>query len=211
MAELVAIVLLVLVMAVIGYALTRLAEPASSLGNPSSNSDKVSKPDAQTRLPDTNDPGEIQPEKNVAKLIEEVNRRLPQTQCAQCGHPGCRPYAEAIINDNAPINQCPPGGEALIEELANFLDLPVVPLDDGRGETKPAQVAFIVEEQCIGCVLCIAACPVDAIVGAPKLMHTVIASHCTGCELCLAPCPVDCIELHPVPQPLHRWQWPKPS
>lgn len=147
----------------------------------------------------------------IAELIEEVNRRLPQTQCAQCGHPGCRPYAQAIIEDHAPINQCPPGGEALIKELADFLGTDSIPLDSNKGETKPSQIAVILEDDCIGCALCIAACPVDAIVGASRYMHTVIASHCTGCELCLPPCPVDCIELRPAELPIHRWQWPKPA
>lgn len=206
----IAIVLLALVMGVIGYALSRLAEPAAmSASDPAKNGN--GNVDSERAKTSASDYPLTPPDTNLHKLIEEINRRLPQTQCAQCGHPGCRPYAEAIINDNAPINQCPPGGQELIDELAEFLDVPAVPLDSERGENKPAQLAWINEADCIGCVLCIAACPVDAIVGAPKLMHTVIAQQCTGCELCLAPCPVDCIELHPVPQPLHRWQWPKPA
>ncbi len=131
-------------------------------------------------------------------LIDSVNDLLPQTQCAQCGFPGCRPYAEAIINQGQPINQCPPGGEQTIQELGQLLGRQAIPLDDSLMPHKPPQVAFIQEENCIGCVLCIQACPVDAIVGANRFMHTVIADECTGCELCLPPCPVDCIELRPL-------------
>jgi electron transport complex protein RnfB len=147
----------------------------------------------------------------VDQLIDVVNATLPQTQCAQCGYPGCRPYATAIVTDDAPINQCPPGGDSLIRELAELLGKPVIALDTGRGVTKPAQVAVIDESLCIGCTLCIAACPVDAIVGASRLMHTVLADQCTGCELCLPPCPVDCIALLPAPKGLHQWRWPKPA
>lgn len=160
---------------------------------------------ALSRLSASEKPGPIE------QLVEDVNARLPQTQCAQCGHPGCRPYAAAIVHDDAAINQCPPGGDALIAELAEFLGKDIIPLDAQRGENKPPQVAFIREADCIGCTLCIAACPVDAIVGASRLMHTVIASQCTGCELCLPPCPVDCIELESVQEQLDTWQWPKPA
>lgn len=144
------------------------------------------------------------------QLIEKVNLKLPQTQCAQCGYPGCRPYAQAIIVEQIPINRCPPGGDALINDLAEFLGTEVLPLDDDFGQDKPAQVALIDEADCIGCTLCIAACPVDAIAGASRYMHTVIAEQCTGCELCLPPCPVDCIELIPVKTPVSQWQWPRP-
>lgn len=187
------IAVMIMSMAAVGYVLSRLAEPARRTDDEDPDADIMS-----ANLPDM-------------QLIEEVNRRLPQTQCAQCGHPGCRPYATAIINDEAPINQCPPGGDALIEELAALLGTDVMPLDNDKGQTKSAQVAVIVEPDCIGCALCIAACPVDAIVGAPRYMHTVIADQCTGCELCLPPCPVDCIELHTINTPLQRWQWPKPA
>jgi electron transport complex protein RnfB len=142
-----------------------------------------------------------QDEDSQEMLIESVNTLLPQTQCAQCGYPGCRPYAEAIINQNQAINQCPPGGEATITQLAQLLGRDVLPLDSTLMPHKQPQVAFIQEENCIGCVLCIQACPVDAIVGANRYMHTVIAEECTGCELCLPPCPVDCIELHTVDKP----------
>ena len=149
-------------------------------------------------------------ENSLDELIEAVNEKLPQTQCAQCGYPGCRPYASAIIENDAPINQCPPGGVALIQELGEFLGKEALDPDPERGNQKPEQVAFIIEPDCIGCTLCIAACPVDAIVGASRYMHTVISDHCTGCELCLPPCPVDCIELIPVQQPLSQWHWSKP-
>lgn len=122
---------------------------------------------------------------------------LPQTQCGQCGYTGCHPYAEAMAAGEAPINRCPPGGAELIQELAHALACAVLPLDPARGATKPPAVAWIDERWCIGCTLCIAACPVDAIVGAAKRMHTVIADACTGCELCIPPCPVDCITMAP--------------
>jgi electron transport complex protein RnfB len=131
--------------------------------------------------------------------IDQINAILPQTQCGQCGYKGCRPYAEAIALGQADINQCPPGGGEGILELARLLGLKAKPLNPEFGAQKPKQVAFIIEEDCIGCVKCIAACPVDAILGAAKLMHTVIAAECTGCELCVAPCPVDCIVMKPLP------------
>jgi Na+-translocating ferredoxin:NAD+ oxidoreductase subunit B len=129
--------------------------------------------------------------------IDQINAILPQTQCGQCGYKGCKPYAEAIALGQADINQCPPGGEENIIELANLLGLQAKPLNPEFGTHKPKQLAFIVEEDCIGCVKCIAACPVDAILGAAKMMHTVIFAECTGCELCVAPCPVDCIVMKP--------------
>lgn len=130
--------------------------------------------------------------------VDQINAILPQTQCGQCGYKGCKPYAEAIASGDADINQCPPGGDEGITELAALLDILAKPLNQTYGVHKPQQVAFIQEEACIGCVKCIAACPVDAIIGAAKLMHTVIADECTGCELCLPPCPVDCIIMHTV-------------
>ena len=126
---------------------------------------------------------------------EAIDALLPQTQCRQCGYAGCQPYAEAIAAGRAGINQCAPGGEATIRSLAELLGMPVQPLDPAFGVTKPPLVATIDESICIGCTLCMQACPVDAIAGAPKLMHTVIAAECTGCELCIPPCPVDCIAL----------------
>jgi len=130
-------------------------------------------------------------------LIEAIDRLLPQTQCGQCNFPGCRPYATEIAAGKADINQCPPGGIDGIRALAELLGREPKPLNPANGIEKPRVVALIVEEDCIGCTKCIQACPVDAIIGAPKRMHTVIASLCTGCELCLPPCPVDCIELIP--------------
>lgn len=131
-------------------------------------------------------------------LAEAINDVLPQTQCTRCGYDGCRPYAEAIVRGEAGINQCPPGGTATIAALAGLTGREAVALDPacGEAETQPF-VAFIDEARCIGCYKCVQACPVDAIVGAPKLMHTVIDAECTGCELCLPPCPVDCIEWRP--------------
>ena len=135
-------------------------------------------------------------------LIDQINSLLPQTQCGQCGFKGCRPYAEAIAEGKAEINRCPPGGDEGIIVLATFLGIPAKPLNPEFGVHKPKQLAFIVEQDCIGCVKCIAVCPVDAILGTAKLMHTVIASECTGCELCVAPCPVDCIVMKPMPDAL---------
>ena len=132
------------------------------------------------------DPGEA--------LIEKINACLPQTQCGQCGHPGCRPYAAAIA-DGEGINRCPPGGEDTIIVLADLLGREPLALDAERGIQKPPALAVIREAECIGCTKCIVACPVDAIIGASKFMHTVIASECTGCELCVEPCPVDCIDM----------------
>ena len=133
-----------------------------------------------------------------ATLVDRIDALLPQTQCRQCLFPACRPYAEAIARGEAEINRCPPGGDGGIRALAALLNRPVLPLDPAHGVEKPRVVAFIREAECIGCTKCIQACPVDAIVGASKLMHTVLADWCTGCELCLPPCPVDCIDLVPV-------------
>ena len=135
----------------------------------------------------------------IALLADRIDALLPQTQCEQCGYHGCRPYAEAIARGEAQINQCPPGGAAGIEKLAALLNTPVLPLDPAHGMEKPRTLARIVEADCIGCTKCIQACPVDAIVGASKLMHTVLADDCTGCELCVPACPVDCIVLEPMP------------
>lgn len=129
-------------------------------------------------------------------LIQRIDALLPQTQCGKCGHPGCEPYAEGIASGEA-INKCPPGGAETIAALSHLLNVPVIALDTERG-SAPAQVAFIREAECIGCTKCIQACPVDAIVGAAKLMHTVIVDECTGCDLCVAPCPVDCIDMLPL-------------
>jgi electron transport complex protein RnfB len=130
-----------------------------------------------------------------ATLAERIDSILPQTQCRRCGFDGCRPYAEAIASGAAEINQCPPGGAATIARLAELVGRPPLPLNAECGVETPSRVAFIDESRCIGCAKCLPPCPVDAIVGAPRHTHTVIASACTGCELCIAPCPVDCITL----------------
>jgi electron transport complex protein RnfB len=143
-------------------------------------------------------------------LVEQILEKLPQTQCGQCGHPGCRPYAEAIAGGDA-INKCPPGGQATINALADLLHVEAPALDAEHGEEKPRTVAFIREDECIGCTKCIQACPVDAILGAAKLMHTVIAVECTGCDLCVEPCPVDCIEMRPIGNTLQTWSWELPG
>lgn len=137
-------------------------------------------------------------------LAERINRLLPQTQCTKCGFDGCAPYARAITEDAAPINRCPPGGEAGIAALAQLLNQPILALDTECGLHVPLQVAVIDEQYCIGCTLCIQACPVDAILGASKVMHTVLSDDCTGCDLCVAPCPVDCIEMVNV-EPAREW------
>jgi electron transport complex protein RnfB len=132
-------------------------------------------------------------------LADRIDAVLPQTQCEQCGFHGCRPYAEAIASGEAPINRCPPGGKAGIDILAALLGVPALALDPAHGVEKPRLVARIIEADCIGCTKCIGACPVDAIIGSGKLMHSVIADDCTGCELCVPACPVDCIVLEPMP------------
>jgi electron transport complex protein RnfB len=131
-------------------------------------------------------------------LVERINALLPQTQCGQCLYPGCRPYAAAIAGGEADFDRCPPGGDATAQAIARLLDRPFRAPDPRYGISKPRQVAWIDEERCTGCARCLPVCPVDAIVGAPRLMHTVIAAQCTGCELCIAPCPVDCIEMRTV-------------
>ncbi len=136
-------------------------------------------------------------------LILTIDQLLPQTQCGRCGHAGCRPYAQAIAQGEAPINRCPPGGVPTLERLAHLLGRPVVPLDSACGTAPVGQVAWIDEQTCIGCARCLKVCPVDAIVGAPRWMHTVIDAQCTGCELCLPACPVDCITLVPLPDTVH--------
>lgn len=131
-------------------------------------------------------------------LADQVEDLLPQTQCTKCGYAGCRPYAEAIADGSAGINQCPPGGIEGVARLASLLGRPVIPINPANGVERPRPVAFIDEALCIGCTLCIQACPVDAIMGASKQMHTVLPSLCTGCDLCVEPCPVDCISMTPV-------------
>lgn len=134
-------------------------------------------------------------------LVARIDALLPQTQCTRCGYAGCKPYAAAIAHGEAQINQCPPGGSATISALAKLLDRPTQPLNPTHGAETAPRVAWIDESRCIGCARCLAPCPVDAIVGAAKYMHTVLIERCTGCELCLPPCPVDCIELRGGPAP----------
>jgi electron transport complex protein RnfB len=139
-------------------------------------------------------------------IVDQIDEILPQTQCGQCGYPGCRPYAEAIANGDD-INKCPPGGEATIKQLADLMGVEAKPLDSAHGEEDVKKVAVIREDECIGCTKCIQACPVDAILGAAKQMHTVIEHECTGCDLCVEPCPVDCIDMVSVKASPETWQW----
>jgi electron transport complex protein RnfB len=138
---------------------------------------------------------------NAPDVVARLDALLPQTQCTRCGYAGCRPYAAAIAAGEAQLNQCPPGGRNTIHALAVLLGQDVLPLNPANGIESPPQVAWIDESRCIGCARCLPPCPVDAIVGAAKFMHTVLIDRCTGCELCIAPCPVDCIELRPAPAP----------
>ncbi|EHH0801927.1 electron transport complex subunit RsxB [Vibrio vulnificus] len=138
-------------------------------------------------------------------IVDQIDAILPQTQCGQCGYPGCRPYAEAIANGDS-INKCPPGGQATIEKLADLMGVEAEEsAHDLEGKVK--KVAFIHEDMCIGCTKCIQACPVDAIVGGTKALHTVIKDECTGCDLCVAPCPTDCIEMIPLETTTETWKW----
>ena len=144
-------------------------------------------------------------------VAEKIDKILPQTQCGQCGFAGCRPYAEAIAKGEADINQCPPGGEQVILALADLLGRDPKPLNAEHGTHGEKTVVEIDEKVCIGCTLCIQACPVDAILGAAKHMHTIIKSECTGCNLCIPPCPVDCIHIVPVGKTPTTWTWPYPQ
>jgi electron transport complex protein RnfB len=130
-----------------------------------------------------------------SSLVDQIDAILPQTQCTQCDFEGCRPYAEAIANGDAEINQCPPGGQEGIDALAELLGVEALLLNEAHGETKPKQIALVDEKVCIGCTLCIKACPVDAFIGSSKVMTQVVAEECTGCDLCLPVCPVDCIDM----------------
>lgn len=143
-------------------------------------------------------------------LVDQIDAILPQTQCGQCGYPGCKPYATAIAADEADINRCPPGGEEGIHKLAELLNKEFKPFGEDMAAQKSKSVAFIDESNCIGCTLCIQACPVDAIAGAAKQMHTIIAAECTGCELCVAPCPVDCISMIEIEEKITNWKWKYP-
>jgi len=143
---------------------------------------------------------------SLAERIAAIDAILPQTQCGKCSYPGCKPYAQAIASGEADINQCPPGGKEGIRKLADLLGREVKPLSAEHGVEKPKALALIDEQVCIGCTLCIQACPVDAILGAAKQMHTVIADQCTGCELCVPPCPVDCISMVPLAETVDTWK-----
>ncbi len=146
-------------------------------------------------------------------LVDQIDALLPQTQCGECGHPGCRPYARAIAEGDA-INKCPPGGQPTVQALADLLGVKAVTLDLVEGvKAELKRVAYIREDECIGCTKCLAACPTDAILGAAKSMHTVIVDECTGCDLCVEPCPVDCIDMLLIQQTPSSWRWelPPPS
>ncbi|MBN2887140.1 MAG: electron transport complex subunit RsxB [Chromatiaceae bacterium] len=141
-------------------------------------------------------------------IADQIDALLPQTQCGQCGYPGCRPYAEALARGEAEINLCAPGGAATVRALADLLGREAVAPDQAE---KLPMVARIDPETCIGCTKCLQACPVDAIIGAPKQLHGVLEEACTGCELCLSPCPVSCISMHPIEHGIADWRWPAPD
>ncbi|NJO14308.1 MAG: electron transport complex subunit RsxB [Thioploca sp.] len=144
-------------------------------------------------------------------LVEQIEMLLPQSQCGKCGYPGCRPYAQAIINQEANINLCLPGGEITRLSLADLLNQNPNALSAKKQLEEIKMLAVIEESQCIGCTLCIQACPVDAILGASRQMHTILTQECTGCELCVAPCPVNCIQMIPMQPTLTTWKWPYPA
>jgi electron transport complex protein RnfB len=139
-------------------------------------------------------------------IVDQVDEILPQTQCGQCGYPGCRPYAEAIANGDD-VNKCPPGGDATVKKLADLMGVEATPLAGGEAQEPIKTVAYIREDECIGCTKCIQACPVDAILGATRQMHTILTDECTGCDLCVEPCPVDCIDMLAVKTTTQNWKW----
>ncbi|HCS13646.1 MAG: electron transport complex subunit RsxB [Zetaproteobacteria bacterium CG06_land_8_20_14_3_00_59_53] len=141
-------------------------------------------------------------------MMERIDAVLPQTQCGQCGYPGCKPYATAVASGEADVNKCVPGGERAMLAIADLMGVPPKEVEE---EAAPPMLAYIREDECIGCTLCIKACPVDAIIGAPKQYHTVVESHCTGCTLCVEPCPVDCIDMLSKPEVLEEWTWSAPG
>ena len=144
-------------------------------------------------------------------VAEKIDSLLPQSQCGQCGYPGCRPFADAVACGEAAINLCPPGGEGTMLAMADLMGVEPLPMGEGVVEEQGPTVAFIDENECIGCTVCIKACPVDAILGAAKNLHVVISSECTGCELCVEPCPVDCITMQPIPETTETWGWALPG
>ncbi len=149
-----------------------------------------------------------QPFSTEEEQVHQIDNLLPQTQCTKCGFSGCKPYAQAIVDGNADINQCPPGGSLGIKKIAQLLQIEEKPLNPKFGIEQPRKVAFIIEQDCIGCTKCLPPCPVDAILGANKQMHSVVAAECTGCELCVAPCPVDCIIMKSIDYSAHIWGKP---
>jgi electron transport complex protein RnfB len=144
-------------------------------------------------------------------LADQIDKELPQTQCGQCGFPGCRPYADALAEGNSEVNLCVPGGTEVMIKISEITGREQKPMAETEKNNEHKETAFIDEDLCIGCVLCIKECPVDAILGATKMMHTVIQQECTGCELCVPVCPVDCIEMRPADENINNWKWPEPS
>jgi electron transport complex protein RnfB len=141
-------------------------------------------------------------------IVDKIDELLPQSQCGQCGYPGCRPYAEAVGNNGENINRCAPGGEAVMNKIATLLNVDPQPIDGDAAAAQPVRMLAVIDENnCIGCTKCIQACPVDAIVGTTRAMHTVVSDLCTGCNLCVDPCPTHCIELLPAPTTPDNWKW----